>query len=177
MWQIPSFNRLRLLVLACIVLVMAQNAAQASAVLYTFASNGGFDFSYTAPDFVTTDTVILAADLQSCRAGFHPVPVISMNCDSIGLIPSGPTEDRIDFTIVGFCSVCGPSAPTVSTSSFRFPHQSLGAVGSYEDIQFRTAHLDVTLVNTAVPEPGSLALLVIGATGLWWWKFRASGAS
>jgi hypothetical protein len=155
--------------LSGVLLLTALTSAQAAPVLYTFSTPFGLNFTYTAPDFITTDTNILAANLGSCTPGFHAVPVVSFTCDSVSLIPSELTADRIDFFRTQIFLPDRTSTPV--TDSYRFPDGSFGAAGSYDafiDVPTFTAHLDVAVVDATVPEPGSLELLGIGAAALWW---------
>jgi hypothetical protein len=141
-------QRAWLRLLAFIALVASTAAApRADAdVIYQQSGDSALSFTYTAPDFITGDLSLLAADLTSVAAGILSVDFLSScpdfaPCDEIRLNRTG-----------GIVTILG------------YAENAFTVVGTYP---LDTLTLSVTQTQTdAVPEPATLALLGAGLLAL-----------
>lgn len=142
----------RALVLGLLILVVFAATAQAD-VIYSFTGtpfglNEPQTFTYTAPDFVSDLTVVLAGQLDSCTG--------TVNCVSVTFDPAAPDAGLLS-----------PADEILFASSnvvwnFFFPDGAFTTVGEYNNLDpsGNVGHLSVQV--TTVPEPTTLSLVALG---------------
>ncbi|UAK23445.1 PEPxxWA-CTERM sorting domain-containing protein [Sphingomonas nostoxanthinifaciens] len=143
---------MRYSILAAVVAATIGGAAVADAsVVYSYSNPvGGASFSYTASDFITSNTAISGAATNSCS-------VFGFTCTSVNFSFSGAIATISASSL--FQSPFG-SLPFSDSSTFNAADlMTPGAHGSTSNI---FASLTVTQMGGAVPEPASWAMMLAG---------------
>lgn len=155
------------LIFAALAVGMMSTAANA-AIKYEFtafstASSLGFNsvsglFTYTAPDFIASDTTVPPADLSSCSAS-----------DSVlGALGCGDQNFLVDFVPGHAIVEFGVTGPSDTGFFFYFDPSAFSTIGTYST-NGGAAGQDGRLVvsdASSVPEMPTWGLLALGFSGL-----------
>ena len=137
---------------AALALAFITPTAADAQIFYSFAATTGsnsISWTYTSNDFITSQTTISAADLDTCN--IFPIET----CESVILDPYNSSYDLATL----FYDDGQGGLPTALTSFF--PDGSLDAPGQYDGLNSEFLLVEGTPV-AAVPEPASWALMMLG---------------
>jgi len=131
-------------------------------VVYDFTAESSFfggtgSFRYTAPDFITSNTDVPAASLDSCASPAGTCGTMQFFADSSVLTGGGPDlYDAIGFTV------------DLSTAFYYFDNGIFSTPGSFATVLFGEQQAGRLTVSESgnVPEPAPLALISIALVAL-----------
>jgi hypothetical protein len=138
------------------------SAAQAS-VTYSFSADTAIfgptgSFTYTAPDFITTNIGVAPADLDACTVLGGACATMQFFADS-SVLTSGQGDL---YDVIGFA---GDFGSLTATGFYYFDNGALSNVGSFATVLFGADQAG-RLTVTSVPEPAPLALMSLALVAL-----------
>ena len=151
---------------AALLATLAAAPAQA-AITYTFAALSSYDFdgeratgawSFTSPDFITANTTIPLSELTTCVVVPTSGPGVC-KAPSFKYFVNGP-QDLDEVATLHFSSPASKGTEIF----YYFAPGAFEHFGTYETVLLGTDQQGVLTVSqaSAVPEPGSVALLLAG---------------
>ncbi len=143
---------------ATAALVLATVSAAQAEVTYTFSGDfqtsifnpPNASFSITVPDFITSDTTFTAAQSNlACGDNF-------VQCTGVSFVTDYPGQDAITINFI--------AGNTAETENYYFAPDAFTTIGSFPQDGGAFAN-NGTLV-TAVPEPSTWAMIILGFAGI-----------
>ena len=162
----PAFALVLALLFSCFASI-----AHAS-VIYDFSADSSIfgvtgSFTYTAPDFVTSNKDVPAAALDTCTSPAGTCGTMQFFADSSGLTGGTDLYDAIGFTV------------DLSTAFYYFADGIFSTPGSFATVLFgeeQAGRLTIREGANNVPEPAPLALISIGLVALYIARRRQLGS-
>ena len=147
-----------------------------SGIAFTSVSGS---FTYIAPDFVTSETNIEAADCSASDTVLGPVACASQEFAFDILAPPLNTILAVLFGVITPQDIVPPPEFPEPYYAFYFDPTAFSTIGVHDTVLFGTAQAAQLVVSevSSVPEPSTWAMMLLGFAGLGYAGYRRARRS
>jgi hypothetical protein len=140
-----------------------------SGVAFTSVSGS---FTYIAPDFVTSDTVIDAADCSASDSVLGPLACASQELIVSNIITT--PQNTILFGVITPQDIVPPPEFPEPYFAYYFDPTAFSTIGVHDTVLFGTDQAAQLVVSdvSSVPEPSTWAMMLLGFAGLGFAGYR-----